>query len=94
VTVRSIGVDRVVLSVSQHDPGEQRADGQYIELTEAGGVRLRPWAIRWASPAELDRMAAHAGLRLDSRWSDMGGTPFDGGSPQHVSVYVRAQNEW
>jgi SAM-dependent methyltransferase len=88
VTLRSISVDRVVLSVSRQDPAEQRADGQYVELTEAGGVRLRPWAIRWAAPDELDRMAAHAGLRLDSRWSDMGGAPFDAGSPQHVSVYA------
>ena len=93
VTVRSISVDRVVLSVSQHDPDQQRAEGQYIEFTEAGGVRLRPWAIRWASPDELDRMAARAGLRLDSRSSDMGGAPFDAGSPQHVSVYARDQNE-
>jgi SAM-dependent methyltransferase len=93
VTVRSRTVDRVVLSVSQHDPDRQQADGQYVEFTEAGGIRLRPWAIRWASPEELDRMAAHAGLWLESRWTDMGGTPFTTGSPQHVSVYALDQND-
>ena len=27
----------------------------------AGGVRLRPWSIRWATPAQLDGMADRAG---------------------------------
>ncbi len=89
VTVRSMSVDRVVLSVSQHDPDVQRASGQFVEITEAGGVRLRPWAIRWAGPAELDVMAVDAGLELESRWADMAGTPFDTGATQHVSVYSR-----
>jgi SAM-dependent methyltransferase len=89
VTVRSISVDRVVLSVSQQDPNAQRASGQFVEITEAGGVRLRPWAIRWATPAELDAMAERAGLGLESRWADMARTPFDADSAQHVSVYVR-----
>jgi SAM-dependent methyltransferase len=89
VTVRSISVDRVVLSVSRQDPDMQRADGQFIEITEAGGVTLRPWAIRWATPAELDTMSTRAGLRLESRWADMAGTPFSADSPQHVSVYAR-----
>ena len=62
VTVRSVTADRVVLSVSTADPAGQRAEGQYVDITEAGGVRLRPWSIRWATPAQLDEMAAAAGL--------------------------------
>jgi SAM-dependent methyltransferase len=89
VTVRSIEVDRVVLSVFDNDPDEQRTTGQFVELTEAGGVRLRPWAVRWASPTELDRMAAAAGLALEARWADMAGSPFDDDSSSHVSVYRR-----
>lgn len=89
VTVRSISVDRVVLSVSRHERDTQRAAGQFIEITEAGGVTLRPWAIRWATPDELDTMATRAGLRLESRWADMAGTPFGTDSPHHVSVYAR-----
>jgi SAM-dependent methyltransferase len=87
VTVRSIAADRVVLSVSTGRRTDQRAEGQFVELTEAGGVRLRPWAIRWSTPAQLDAMAAAAGLTLDSRTADMAGTPYDDDSDQHVSVY-------
>ncbi|MFK8024518.1 MAG: class I SAM-dependent methyltransferase [Ilumatobacter sp.] len=87
VGVRSMTTDRVVLSVSDHRPDEQRTSGQFVELTEAGGVRLRPWAIRWAEPAELDAMAAAAGLQLERRLADMAGAPFDDHSVQHVSVY-------
>jgi SAM-dependent methyltransferase len=90
VTVRSLAVDRVVLSVSVDRPSEQRAEGQFVELTEAGGVRLRPWAIRWATPDQLDDMAADAGLVLDQRFADMAGTPFDQDSTQHVSIYRRS----
>ena len=87
VDVRSMSADRVVLSVVDHDPAEQRSSGQFVELTESGGVRLRPWSIRWASPDELDEMAAAAGLELAERSADMAGAPFDGGADRHVSAY-------
>ena len=87
VTVRSVLVDRVVLSVSTADPAEQRAEGQYIDITEAGGVRLRPWSIRWATPGQLDEMASRAGLQLASRWGGFDESPFDADSTRHVSVY-------
>ncbi len=87
VSVRSMTVDRVVLSVSDHRPAEQRTSGQFVEFTESGGVRLRPWSIRWAAPAELDEMAAQAGFRVERRDADMAGTPFDDHADHHVSVY-------
>ena len=86
VSVRSMTVDRVVLSVSQNDPSKQQAFGQFIEITEADGVRLRPWSVRWASLPELDDMATAAGFELTDRWADMTGAPFDFGD-QQVSVY-------
>ena len=89
VTVRSVLADRVVLSVSTADPAEQRAEGQYIDITEAGGVRLRPWSIRWATPGQVDEMAAQAGLRLESRWGGFERSQFDAESARHVSVYRR-----
>lgn len=89
VSVRSVAVDRVVLSVSIGNSDAQRVEGQFVELTEAGGVRLRPWSIRWSTPAQLDAMADRAGLCLESRHSDMSGTPFDDYCPGHVSVYRR-----
>lgn len=88
VRVRSMSADRVVLSVSDHRPAEQRTFGQFVELTETGGVRLRPWSIRWAQPAELDAMATAAGLELVDRFADMSGAPFDDErADHHVSVY-------
>lgn len=87
VSVKSLTADRVVLSVTVNDPGDQRAEGQFVEFTEAGGVRLRPWAVRWATPEQLDAMAGAAGLRLAHRWADMAMQPFDEDCTSHVSVY-------
>ncbi|MFM7252745.1 MAG: methyltransferase domain-containing protein [Ilumatobacteraceae bacterium] len=89
VGVRSVAADRVVLRIDVADPAAQRAEGQYVEITEAGGVRLRPWSIRWSTPAELDEMAARAGLRLRQRHADAAGAPFDADAERHVSVYER-----
>jgi hypothetical protein len=79
--------DRVVLSVSIHRPAEQLAEGQFVELTDAGTVRLRPWSIRYAPPTELDAMASAAGLRLEHRWSGFGLHKFGDGDERHVSVW-------
>ena len=88
VRVRSRHADRVVLSVSDHRPDEQRTFGPFVELSEAGGVRLRPWSIRWAAPAELDAMADAAGLVLVERFADMSGADFDDEhADHHVSIY-------
>jgi SAM-dependent methyltransferase len=87
LTVRSIAADRVVLSASRHDRDTQSAEGQFIEITEAGGVRLRPWAIRWSTPDELDEMAARAGFVLTNRWGDVDRSAFTADSARHVSEY-------
>ena len=62
VSVRSIEPDRVVLSVAELDVGEQTVTGQFVDLSEAG-VRLRPYRIHYLFPAQLDAVAAEAGLR-------------------------------
>jgi len=90
VSVRSLTADRVVLSVSVHDLERQVAEGQYVEIGEAGGVRLRPWAIRWATPNQLDEMAADAGLVRTERWGDVDGRSYTPDSERHVSVYRRS----
>ena len=88
VAVRSIRADQVVLSVASRDVATQTVTGQFVELSESG-VRLRPYAIRYLYPHQLDELAGDAGLALVDRWSDWSGTPFDGGSVNHVSVYGR-----
>lgn len=87
IGVRSMSATHVVLSIDVHHPDDQRAEGQFVEITEAGGVRLRPWSVHYASPAVLDADAAHAGFVLADRWGDWDRTPFDRHSERHVSVY-------
>ena len=82
-----MAADRVVLSISRHEAVGQRAEGQFVELTEGNGVRLRPWSIRYAPPAELDGLAEQAGLELEHRWESFGRTPLVDESSRHVSVY-------
>ena len=65
------------------------AANQATTMGEAGGVRLRPWSIRWATVAQLDEMAASAGLHVAERWADYERTPFGPDSPRHVTVYRR-----
>ena len=89
VSVRTLDVDRVVLSVSVHDPVTSTASGQFVELSETTGVRLRPWSIRYATTAELDAMAAAAGLALEHRWRAFGDHGWDDDAERHVSVYRR-----
>ena len=87
VSVRSMTATEVVLSISEHDVGEQRAHGQFVQFVDGERVRLRPWSIRYAGPAELDEMAAAAGLELVDRWADVLRHPYGEECPQHVSVY-------
>jgi SAM-dependent methyltransferase len=81
-----VSADRVVLSVSRSDPGRRLVQGQFVDITE-GGIRLRPWQVRWATPAELDALADQGGLRLHARWSDWQRSPFDEAAQSHVSIY-------
>jgi SAM-dependent methyltransferase len=86
VTPRQITADEVVLSVSRHDRAAQTISGSHVHVTEAG-TTLRPWHLRYASPAQLDAMAADAGLTRIDRWAGWRDEPFDETSNVHVSVY-------
>ena len=87
IGVRSLAVDRVVLSVTIRTLADQRAEGQFIDITEARGVRLRPWSVRWVTVDQLDEMAAAAGLAISERWEAFDRSPFGPHSTRHVSVY-------
>ncbi len=90
VEVRSMTASELVLSVSRHDPTRQRADGHFVHLADGAPVRLRPWSIRYAPPAELDAMAAAAGLILRDGGRASTGSRSAADSPRHVSVYARS----
>ena len=87
VGIRSITTESVVLTVSRHDDREKRIIGQFVELRNGAPVRLRPWAVRYVLPAELDTLAERAGLRLLERHADGSSTTFTPESQRHVSVY-------
>jgi SAM-dependent methyltransferase len=87
IELRTLEVDRVVLRISRLDPQGQTVSGQHVELAQGQAVRLRPWHLRFASPAELDGLAASAGLELEQRWADWSGAPFTEHATQHVSIY-------
>ena len=84
----------VVLSISEHDPERQRAHGHFVSFVDGEKVRLRPWAVRYAPPAELDAMAAAAGMAVDERWEDFERHPFLDTSSRHVTVYALAGSTW
>jgi SAM-dependent methyltransferase len=88
LTPRHITADEVVLSVSQRDRAAQTISGQHVHVTEAG-IRLRPWHLRYATPAQLDAMAAGAGLALAWRAAGWEGQRFTEDSDVHVSAYRR-----
>jgi hypothetical protein len=74
--------------VSQRDRAAQTITGQHVHVTEAG-IRLRPWHLRYATPAQLDAMAADAGLVLAWRAAGWEGEPFTEDADVHVSAYRR-----
>jgi SAM-dependent methyltransferase len=89
VQARAVTEDVAVIEVSRHDRVQQRVTIQMITL-DGQGMHLRPVAIRYSFPAELDLMADRAGLRLAERYAGWDRRPFTSASDGHVSVYQRA----
>ena len=90
---QSVGVSRMtasdlVLSATLLDTDEQTIQGQHVEITE-GGVKMRPWLLRWTTPEQLDQLAAFAGLTLAERFADWDRSEFTADSEKHISVYRR-----
>jgi len=92
VVPRHLGIDEVVLNVSDHDAARQTITGQHVHLSERG-IRLRPWHLRYAPPGELDDLATEAGLERAWRHGGWDRTPFDDRSGVHVSGYRRCNVE-
>ena len=89
VQVRAVAEDSAILELSRHDTAEQRITTQIVTL-DGQGVQLRPVALRYSWPSELDLMAERADLRLLERHSSWDRQPFTNASSTHVSVYQRA----
>lgn len=87
VQTLAVSEDSARYEFSRHDPVNQRVDSQNVTVDQQGQHLLRPVAVRYAWPSELDLMAQIAGLRLEERYGDWDRRPFDATSVKHVSVY-------
>jgi len=88
VRARAVTEDSATIEVSRHDPVLQRVTTQMVTL-DGQGMHLRPVALRYSWPGELDLMAEAAGLRRRERHGDWDRRPFDSLSTKHISVYQR-----
>lgn len=90
VSVRTMATNEVVIAISTHDATSQRITGQFVQFTNGAAARLRPWSVRYFTPAQLDALAEEAGLVLVARHEDGIGTAYTPDSFRHVSRYSRA----
>ncbi|SBT64486.1 Methyltransferase domain-containing protein [Micromonospora sediminicola] len=86
VQVREVTEDSATIRLHRYDRAAQTFVRQTVTF-DADGVHLRPFAMRYAWPEQIDEMAERAGLRLAERYADWDRTPFDADSRAHISVY-------
>ncbi|RKN44502.1 class I SAM-dependent methyltransferase [Micromonospora endolithica] len=86
VQMREVTEDSATLRLHQYDRAAQTFVRQTITFDSAG-VHLRPFAMRYLWPEQVDELAERAGLRLAERHADWHRTPFGPDSPSHISVY-------
>jgi len=78
----------VTVVATELDRDAQVIVGQHVELGP-GGVRFRPWRLRWATTGQIDEFARAAGLVLAERHGGWNGEAWDPEGDTHVSVYHR-----
>ncbi|MET8252243.1 class I SAM-dependent methyltransferase [Micromonospora sp. NPDC005197] len=86
VQVREVTEDSATIRLHRYDRPAQRFIRQTITF-DGDGVHLKPFAMRYAWPHQIDEMARQAGLRLTERYADWHRRPFSADSPFHISVY-------
>ncbi|CCH21237.1 class I SAM-dependent methyltransferase [Micromonospora lupini] len=86
VQVREVTEDSATIRLHRYDRPAQRFIRQTITF-DGDGVHLKPFAMRYAWPHQIDEMARQAGLRLTERYADWHRRPFTADSPSHISVY-------
>ncbi|MFI7157840.1 class I SAM-dependent methyltransferase [Micromonospora chalcea] len=88
VQVREVTEDSATIRVHRYDRAAQTFVRQTVTF-DASGVHLKPFAMRYAWPEQVDDLAERAGLRLTERYADWDRSPFDADSRSHISVYRR-----
>ncbi|MET7467772.1 class I SAM-dependent methyltransferase [Micromonospora sp. NPDC005686] len=88
VQVREVTEDSATVRMHRYDRAAQTFVRQTVTF-DAAGVHLKPFAMRYAWPEQIDELAERAGLRLTERYADWDRSPFDADSRSHISVYRR-----
>ena len=86
VQVREVTEEAVTVRLHRYDRAAQTFVRQTVTFTD-GGVRLKPFGMRYQWPGQIDAMAAAAGLELEARYAAWQRDPFGPDSTDHVSVY-------
>src|SRR5919204_4056598 len=87
-TVRAFHVSETKWGFDEYDVATQGLISHHLEIVDGRVERLSiPFRYTW--PAELDLMAALAGMRLRERWSGWQREPFTSDSRKHVSVWEK-----
>ncbi|MCT2277114.1 class I SAM-dependent methyltransferase [Micromonospora chalcea] len=88
VQVWGVTEDSATIRLHRYDRAAQTFVRQTVTF-DAAGVHLKPFAMRYAWPEQIDELAERAGLRLTERYADWDRSPFDADSRSHISVYRR-----
>jgi SAM-dependent methyltransferase len=86
VQMRAVTEDSVTLRVHQYDRAAQTFVRQTI-VFDGAGVHLKPFAMHYKWPEQIDGIARDAGFRLAERYADWHRRPFGPDSTDHISVY-------
>jgi SAM-dependent methyltransferase len=81
-------VDADHLGFDTLDVATQRGASHHYYL-DGDHVGMIDFPFRYAWPAELDLMAAIAGMELHARWADWDRSSFTSDSVKHISVWTR-----
>jgi hypothetical protein len=73
---------------SRHEPGAHAIHITHV-LTSAAGSSAYEVTLHYATPGQIDVMAAAAGLTLQARWHDWTAAPATDASRDPISVYRR-----
>ncbi|ADL48846.1 class I SAM-dependent methyltransferase [Micromonospora aurantiaca] len=86
VQVREVTEDSATIRLHRYDRAAQTFVRQTVTF-DASGVHLKPFAMRYAWPEQIDELAERSGLRLTERYADWDRSPFEADSRAHISVY-------
>ncbi|MFC0006962.1 class I SAM-dependent methyltransferase [Micromonospora siamensis] len=86
VQIREVTEDSATIRLHQYDRAAQTFVRQTITF-DRDGVHLKPFAMRYAWPEQIDELAGRAGLHLTERYADWDRSPFTAESRSHISVY-------